>query len=466
MRLRSVRIRALIVVLAVVLLPLAFVWGSVLGDRAAGAGYTIVADLAASEAAEAWPDVDAIDALARRRGLRIRVLDRDDRLIHDADHSGSSLAARLGDRISLGPEPPSLAAAEGALGPVSEREEVERARARGVSRDCTHAEGLLVCWSARTTLDGAVVHVQDATARPIRTLYEVRWQLVNLTVYVLGVGLILAIWLGARFVRPLERLRGDVLARRRGAAVPLSGLDRDDEIGDLGRAFQELLAALDDRNEANAAFAADLAHEMKNPVAAVRACAEALEGDRPLDAERAARLSRVLADSSRRLDLLVTRFLELARAEAGLPGVVREDVDLAALAGGLVEHARADERCAGVTVEIVARPAVVHGVSERLEAAVRNLLDNAVAFAGDGGTVRVEVGCDDGVVRLTVSDSGPGIDAEDLPRVFDRFHTRRPGGTGLGLPLARAVIEAHGGRVTASSPPGGGARFEIRLPSA
>jgi two-component system sensor histidine kinase ChvG len=300
-------------------------------------------------------------------------------------------------------------------------------------------------------------------------LYAQRRQLVKLTLFVLLAGLGLAWWMGSRMVRPVENLREEVLERAR-TAIPKAELsvEREDEVGDLALAFNALLGALAERSRANEAFVADLAHEFKNPVAAIRACAERLEGEGTLDEARAKRLAQVLSQSSRRLDALVSQFLELARAEAGLPNETREPVDTSALVRGIVDTARLDPRFAGVRFDVhtLDDGPEVNGVPYRLESALRNLVDNASSFAGDGGTVTVHVTCPNGTAEIVVEDTGPGILAEDVPRVFDRFFTRREtkSGTGLGLALTRAVVEAHGGTIHAQSPAGKGARFVVRLP--
>jgi len=149
-----------------------------------------------------------------------------------------------------------------------------------------------------------------------------------------------------------------------------------------------------------------------------------------------------------------------------LYGSLREPVDLAALCAALVDAAGA--RHEGVAFRFTADKALstVVGVPERLEAALRNLLDNAAAFALEGtGPPRVEVhlAAADGGLSVEVRDSGPGIAAADLPRVFERYFSRRHGGTGLGLPLARAVAEAHGGRLEALPGLAGAAGARLRL---
>jgi two-component system sensor histidine kinase ChvG len=166
---------------------------------------------------------------------------------------------------------------------------------------------------------------------------------------------------------------------------------------------------------------------------------------------------------------LVTQFLELARAEAGMLHEPRERVDLATLARGLVETMSADARFEGTKFAVDApESAEVVGIAYRFDSVVRNLLENAASFSGKGGEVRVAIERQGSAVELRVADTGPGIAEEDLPRVFTRFFTTRgrERGSGLGLALVRAVIEAHGGSVRVSSNPGRGATFTVVLPGA
>jgi two-component system sensor histidine kinase ChvG len=326
------------------------------------------------------------------------------------------------------------------------------------------ADRLLVCTAAVRTPDGTVVHAMAGSRRLVRSLYEDRFQLAALTSVVLAVGILLALWIGWRMVRPIESLRDQVVARAGGqASTQPVHLPRNDELGDLARAFNELLTSLEDRNQSNAAFAADLAHELKNPVSAVRAAAEAMASDRPVEGNRKERLQRVLADASSRMEVVVDRFLELARAEAGLQGSEREAVDVLALAEAVATPFAADARYPTTTVSVDGTHQTVHAVPERLETALRNLIANGMAFAGADGRVAVVVTKVEDRVRITVTDSGPGIADEDLPQVFDRYFSKREGGTGLGLALTKAIVEAHGGRIHVSSP--GGARFTISLPA-
>lgn len=273
-------------------------------------------------------------------------------------------------------------------------------------------------------------------------------------------------WLGWRMVLPVERLRDQVRSKAVLATAQADlDLHRGDEFDELADAINDLLRQLRERAEGNERFAADMAHEIKNQLAAVRAVGEVL-GSGAVDATRSQRLGRVLADSSRRLDALTSELLDLARIEAGLAGEQRERFDLAVLAQALVEAISQDERWVGrIHVACLVEPAEVLGVSQRIEAALRNLLVNACSFAA--GRVEIEVTSADGRVRVCVADDGPGVPSADQAKVFQRFFTTRPGaGTGLGLPLVRAVAEAHGGTAWVDEGPLGGAAFWLDLPGA
>jgi signal transduction histidine kinase len=285
---------------------------------------------------------------------------------------------------------------------------------------------------------------------------EALWQ-------VLPVALVLAWWLGWRMVRPVELLRDQVLARLDGSVQGGIALGRSDEFGELATAFDIVLRRLEDRNQANLGFAADLAHELKSPLAALRAAGEALE-DAHLDPGRAARLGRLVIASTARLDSLACELLDLARAETGMAGEPREALDVAALARALLETCRSDERWQGCDFRYEGPTTLtISAVPGRIETALRNLLINAASFAGHDGHVAVVVQRTEDSVVVAVRDDGPGIAATELPRIFDRFFTTRAGsGSGLGLALA----EAHGGTVDVQSTLGEGATFTVRLPVA
>jgi len=295
-------------------------------------------------------------------------------------------------------------------------------------------------------------------------LYGERYAVLRLMLVVLLFGGVFGIWLGLRVGRPLSRLRDQVLAR---TAPPVSTapieIEGQSEIAEVGQAFNQLLAALERRNIATEGFMADMAHEVKNPLAAIRAIAESME-DRELDAQRAARVSRILRDSSARLETVVARFLDLAHAESGLPRAEREDVDVRKLLENLSSTLSSDERYPGVVITCEVVPAFVNGSPEHLETAFRNLVSNAQSFAKS--SVLVEMWRADDEIFIRIKDDGAGIQPEDLDRVFDRFFTRRSdgSGTGLGLAMVLAIVEAHSGRITVKSEPDSGAEFVVSFP--
>lgn len=421
----------------------------------------------------AQPD-DAVARVARRHQVRLRVLDPTGVVISDADESRTITALEdllLGSDDSPGAD--DLAVADTEQPPIVERPVAVEAAREGTGVGCeTWAGGTLrVCQVAQVLHgeDGRVlglIYAQQAHRRAIRALYDLRFALLKLTLFVAAGALALGWWLGWRMVRPLHRLRRQALDQVKEVSPGGLDLPREDEIGEVAAAFNRLLDALHDRARQNEAFVADLAHEFKNPVAAIRAAAESLatHADTPPSPERTERLARVLRDSSRRLDALVTQFLELARAEAGMEGEDRDEVDLSALVRGVVESIAAREEHGQIELVHELSEVTVAGVAGRLETAVRNLVENAASFARS--RVHVRLRSEDGHARLEVEDDGPGIDADDLPRVFDRFFTRRAGrkGTGLGLALVRAIAQAHGGRASARSTPGEGSVFTLELP--
>lgn len=419
---------------------------------------------------EAPQTESALEGVARRHRVRIRVVTFDGLSDEDYDYdSGHDFSERAGGVVLRPnyyqhPEP-----STDLRGDIVARPEVVEARANGEAQGCEDVveTGGIVCFAARKLRGDGVLHVQDSADRPLPLLYALRFQLGRLTLLVLPLAMLLAFLVGRRLAGPLAALRDQVLAKVR-EPRPRADLQAPatSETDELAQAFNTLLQRLEERRHENESFVADLVHEFKNPVATIRACGESLTA-KELTPERAERLARLLLESSTRLDALVSQFLELARAEAGMQNVAWEQVDLAALAKARIEHARVDERWAPLTLEFdAATPAPVRGVPERLETLLDNLLANAASFAREHGTVRAAVIVHAAEVELSVSDDGAGIAEQDLPHVFERFFTtrRHDKGTGLGLALVRAIAEAHGGRVAVTSQLGEGATFRAFFP--
>jgi two-component system sensor histidine kinase MprB len=241
----------------------------------------------------------------------------------------------------------------------------------------------------------------------------------------------------------------------------------DDEIGQLATRFNAMLerlessrGALDESMRSQRQLIADASHELRTPVTSLRTNIEILlEGGHLEDDERRRLLSDVV-EQSEELTALVADLIELARGDLPFDNV--EDVRL----DRIVEDGIARARRNAPTIEFAARlePLMVEGMPDRLGRAVNNLLDNAAKHSPPGGPVEVTLDAD----GITIRDHGTGIDAEELPHVFDRFyrgaHARGTQGSGLGLAIVRQVAEQHGGSIGAANAPDGGAVFTLRLP--
>ncbi len=479
---RSLRVKVFAVMLAVSFAPQLFVlaWSKMerniaasLQDNVIRAADDTVETLTRRREADAktLPPLEAsLDEVARLHVVRVRLLGEHGHVLADVDRDkGNDLVHQIGT-LFFGPDgAPTLREFDANLEPVLARPEVSDARVKDISSGCRTSAGskLLVCHAVRYVEHGDgtddIVYVQESSRRAVRALYDLRYQLARLTVITVPVALLLAWWMSKRIVTPIEKLRREALAKASSAnpegALVLEGRD---EVADLALAFNKLLGQLAERGSANERFVADLVHEFKNPVAAIRVCADTL-GDGPIDEAKSARIARVLKDSSIRLDTLVSQFLEIARAEAGMPNEARGEVDLGALADGIVESMRVRHPGVQIDVERGERASVL-GVSHRLDSVLRNLLENALSFAPESGRVQVVVKRASADVVVSVSDNGPGISEEERPKVFTRFFTTRGRGSGLGLALVRAIVEAHGGNVSVVSQPGEGATFELRIP--
>lgn len=340
---------------------------------------------------------------------------------------------------------------------------------------------------------GAVL-VSRSTAPVLRDLGEARLGVARIVFVALLAAVLVNVFLAATIALPLRRLRREAegLLDARGRLV--GAIDRPgghDEIGDLRQTLHRLARRLRRQQQVAESFAADAAHEIKNPLAAIRSAAEMLaDVDEPAERRR---FSHLLQSNVARAEQVLSSLRELAAIDAGLEEdrVLLESgsapsCDLAALA-----RAVAKNRAALGAPILLEAPAEgeglrVRGRPERLEQVLDNLLDNALSFAPRDSAVRVEVAREreSRAAVLRVSDSGPGIPSADLERIFERFHSYRPGTgkagaqgdggesgdgalhTGLGLAIVRSVVEAYGGQVVARNLAAGGAVFECRLPLA
>jgi two-component system, OmpR family, phosphate regulon sensor histidine kinase PhoR len=218
-------------------------------------------------------------------------------------------------------------------------------------------------------------------------------------------------------------------------------------------------------------FIANVSHELRTPLASIKSVVETLQsgalGDKAVAQDF---LSRADAEVDR-LVQMVTELLELSRLESGQAPLAREPVEVGPMLEQAVERMRpqAERKALEVTLEIAPNLPSIVGDAQRLEQATVNLLDNAIKFTPEGGSVRVSAQLADGAVQVEVEDTGAGISAEKLPRIFERFYkgdrSRGDSGTGLGLAVVKHTVEAHGGTISARSQEGHGSTFTFTLPA-
>lgn len=330
---------------------------------------------------------------------------------------------------------------------------------------------------------GAVL-VTQSTLRLLGDLYETRLAIVRVVAASLLAAAVLSLMVSTTIVRPLAELRHQAAAlldRRGRLRGRFRGSRRRDEIGDLARALEELSRRLGEHLSFIETFAADMSHELKNPLAAVRNATQMLaEVEEPEDRRRFLLIAeREIA----RLERLIGAAREVSELDSRLEGEARTPVVVSALAQAVV--AGWSGRCpSGVTIRLRdvegAAELRVLASADRVVQILENLLDNAVSFTAPGSEVEVAVEREPtpGASResrliLTVADRGPGIPPEHLERIFERFFSWRPGQpqaksrhSGLGLAIVKAIVEGYGGAVSAANRPGGGAVLAVSLPLA
>jgi two-component system sensor histidine kinase BaeS len=289
-----------------------------------------------------------------------------------------------------------------------------------------------------------------------------------------GAAALLSVWLVGRLTRPLAAIERTAVAIAGGdleARVGLPGTDVDDELAAVGAAIDTMAAELGRHRSLERAFLMSISHDLRTPLTSIRGYAEAVAEGTADDEESRRRAGQIIEAEARRLERLVADLLELARLAAREFSLHPGPVDVVEVARQAALALEPAAREAGLQLVMTgdAGPVMATTDRERLAQVMANLVENALKYAT--GTVEVDVrrvGPLD--VELAVSDDGPGIAPEDLPRVFERLYTsrRQPGrkvGTGLGLAIVRELVTAMGGRVEVSRTFAGGTRFAVTLPA-
>ncbi|MDO1559444.1 ATP-binding protein [Brevundimonas sp. 2R-24] len=463
---------------------------------------TAQAELVAAVLAEASatrgepiPELDPIRAALVLRedyipaGQRARLFDVTGQLIADS--------YTVSDAVTATPLPPARKRGEPAPpppDPVAEARRLEAAQA-ALTAEVEAALDGEPQWGIRRSETGERVVSVSIPVRHVAAVIGVltleagdfseivarqRWAMAPFAVVAFGVSVLSAILLHLFVVRPVLRLSAaaDQVRLQRARAISLPDLEaRDDEIGDLARSLETMTATLSARLDAIERFAADVAHEIKNPLTSIRSAVETL--NLVDDPAAKARLTALLQQDVRRMDRLITDISNASRLDAELSRDAPHPVDLGRLLADIVEAENATAKAGSPALSLsnsaTPRGATVTGREGALGQVFRNLIDNARSFSPPDGQVRLTLETEGALVRAVVEDDGPGIPPENLETVFERFYTSRPkgqafgGNSGLGLSIVRQIVTAHGGRVSAANRTGEegqvlGARFTVELP--
>ena len=326
---------------------------------------------------------------------------------------------------------------------------------------------------------GAVM-LSTASGEIEEDVRTVRLELLRIFGVALLVTVLLSFYLAGTIARPIRRLAAAAeRARGRRARVEIPDFTRrGDEIGDLSRSLREMTDALWQRMSAIESFAADVAHEIKNPLSSLRSAVEtAVRIEDPVSQRR---LMGIILDDVERLDRLITDISDASRLDAELGRLELAPIDIGAMLTALVDihESTRTEGSPRLVLELGerSRELFVPGIETRLSQVFHNVITNAVSFSPPGGEIRLRARREGRAVLVTVEDQGPGIPEDKLTAIFDRFYTERPQGekfgthSGLGLSISQQIVVAHRGLIWAENHKNAegavtGARFCIRLPA-
>jgi two-component system sensor histidine kinase ChvG len=296
----------------------------------------------------------------------------------------------------------------------------------------------------------------------------------------LAITIVLSLYFAGTIARPIHRLAEAAERVRRGQGRKTTIPDfthRHDEIGDLSGALRDMTQTLLERMDAIERFAADVAHEIKNPLTSLRSAVETVA--RIEDPAQQRKLMAIILDDVQRLNRLISDISDASRLDAELSRAETEPVDLGRMLAMLAEmhRATADGEAPRIELDLAHHQSLeVIGIESRLVQVMRNLIANAISFSPPGGRIRIGAARRGQTIRIVVEDQGPGIPPDKLEAIFERFYSERPrtekfgSHSGLGLSISKQIVETHGGRILAENLLDGsgeiaGARFVIELPS-
>ena len=458
---------------------------------------TTIIDQAAT-VGEPEPAMDAgyasqiLQLLSNPKTQRARLFDRDGRLIADSDwvvdrvESKALPAAKPRGTLKPGdsdPSSPPKSHADDVAKPL--QNEVARALAGRHVSDTRRAEDgrLVVSVSMPIQHVKAILGVLTLEANDVdQIIARQRAALIPFILLSIAVTAASSFMLNTLIARPVRRLAraADTVRLSRARAISLPDIaGRDDELGDLTRALEAMTDAQSERMDAIERFAADVAHEIKNPLTSMRSAVETLDLVR--DGPPRDKLLGIIKQDVQRLDRLVTDISNASRLDAELSREDARPIDLGRLLSDIVQaypdSQRHGEARPSVRIPDTLEPVTVSGAEGSLGQVFRNLIDNAKSFSAPDGEVRIILETVRGEAVVHVDDDGPGIPPENLETIFQRFYTSRPkgsafgGNSGLGLSIARQIVETQGGVLTAANRSDAadvisGARFTVRLPMA
>ncbi|MDE3088268.1 MAG: HAMP domain-containing protein [Chloroflexota bacterium] len=317
-------------------------------------------------------------------------------------------------------------------------------------------------------------------AQSLQTVDDTLRRLATLLAFGIAGGLVVAFIVGALLARSALAPIDHMIESARGIASAgdltrrIEQPKTRDEVGRLAATFNEMLARIEELFRAQQRFVADVSHELRSPLTAIRGNLDLLQRGAADDAAARQAALEAIDSESARMQRMVQDLLLLAQADAGIP-IQKQPVELDTLVLDVYRHARLMTTKVKVSLGSEDQAQVL-GDPDRLKELFLNLVDNAIQYTPAGGEVKLSLERDAEWVRVTVADTGVGIPAQDLPRIFDRFYradkarARDPssdlGGTGLGLSIVKTIVDAHGGRIDVTSEVGKGSTFTVALPLA